>query len=394
MQAAEQQQQQHIYPLYLSASAREQQQQLLVLQQQLAQLRLSVQQHQQQQLHHQQQQQQQQHSPTYANIPLLLSSSVSASQSSLASNSSSQQQQENPVYQNLSKSTTTGAAGAPASSSTNTSQDSGSEEFPLPPGWSIDYTLRGRKYYIDHNTQTTHWSHPLEKEGLPTGITFISCWFWIEVTIKFIFKFQVGNESSRVNLEFITSITRPATPSTNIRVLPVTSRRDPRLWWMLKCVRRDRCLRLHATRNFTLHRKCWSRPILTCTRRSLTGCSFTFAQPPNTTTNCGGSCSGCRNSTATTTSSNVCTNRNWRRLWWITRRIGRPWLVKWRGEEPKGTADTFLPSNNNKCCSPHHSQEVTWKKKPWLEILKQKSKTNLIFFILFFFYEVHLCLGF
>nr|CAD7412808.1 unnamed protein product [Timema poppensis] len=43
------------------------------------------------------------------------------------------------------------------------------EEMPLPPGWSIDYTLRGRKYYIDHNTKTTHWSHPLEKEGLPTG---------------------------------------------------------------------------------------------------------------------------------------------------------------------------------------------------------------------------------
>ncbi|KAJ8881602.1 hypothetical protein PR048_018088 [Dryococelus australis] len=43
------------------------------------------------------------------------------------------------------------------------------EELPLPPGWSIDYTMRGRKYYIDHNTKTTHWSHPLEKEGLPTG---------------------------------------------------------------------------------------------------------------------------------------------------------------------------------------------------------------------------------
>lgn len=45
----------------------------------------------------------------------------------------------------------------------------GGEELPLPPGWSVDLTLRGRKYYIDHNTKTTHWSHPLEKEGLPTG---------------------------------------------------------------------------------------------------------------------------------------------------------------------------------------------------------------------------------
>ncbi|XP_024085605.1 protein salvador homolog 1-like isoform X2 [Cimex lectularius] len=42
-------------------------------------------------------------------------------------------------------------------------------ELPLPPGWTVDFTLRGRKYYIDHNTKTTHWSHPLEKEGLPTG---------------------------------------------------------------------------------------------------------------------------------------------------------------------------------------------------------------------------------
>lgn len=43
------------------------------------------------------------------------------------------------------------------------------DEMPLPPGWSVDFTMRGRKYYVDHNTKTTHWSHPLEKEGLPTG---------------------------------------------------------------------------------------------------------------------------------------------------------------------------------------------------------------------------------
>lgn len=43
------------------------------------------------------------------------------------------------------------------------------EELELPPGWSVDYTLRGRKYYIDHSSKTTHWSHPLEREGLPVG---------------------------------------------------------------------------------------------------------------------------------------------------------------------------------------------------------------------------------
>lgn len=40
---------------------------------------------------------------------------------------------------------------------------------PLPLGWTIGFTMRGRRYFIDHNTKTTHWSHPLEKEGLPTG---------------------------------------------------------------------------------------------------------------------------------------------------------------------------------------------------------------------------------
>ncbi|XP_056677079.1 protein salvador homolog 1 isoform X5 [Monodelphis domestica] len=44
-----------------------------------------------------------------------------------------------------------------------------SEDIPLPQGWSVDWTIRGRKYYIDHNTNTTHWSHPLEREGLPPG---------------------------------------------------------------------------------------------------------------------------------------------------------------------------------------------------------------------------------
>ncbi|CAG2112839.1 unnamed protein product [Medioppia subpectinata] len=40
---------------------------------------------------------------------------------------------------------------------------------PLPSGWTVDFTLRGRKYFVDHNTKTTHWSHPLESEGLPSG---------------------------------------------------------------------------------------------------------------------------------------------------------------------------------------------------------------------------------
>ena len=42
-----------------------------------------------------------------------------------------------------------------------------SSELPLPPGWSLGFTLRGRSYFIDHNTKTTHWCHPLE--DVPTG---------------------------------------------------------------------------------------------------------------------------------------------------------------------------------------------------------------------------------
>uniref|UniRef100_A0A5S6QUK0 WW domain-containing protein n=1 Tax=Trichuris muris TaxID=70415 RepID=A0A5S6QUK0_TRIMR len=43
------------------------------------------------------------------------------------------------------------------------------DELPLPPGWSVGWTVHGRRYFIDHNTQTTHWNHPLEKENLPLG---------------------------------------------------------------------------------------------------------------------------------------------------------------------------------------------------------------------------------
>ncbi|XP_064101379.1 protein salvador homolog 1-like isoform X1 [Macrobrachium nipponense] len=75
-----------------------------------------------------------------------------------------QKQQQPQQRQNLSQSSTHIGSGSPQPPSPRLEQ-----ELPLPPGWSVDYTLRGRKYYIDHNTKTTHWSHPLEKEGLPAG---------------------------------------------------------------------------------------------------------------------------------------------------------------------------------------------------------------------------------
>ncbi|CAF4911443.1 unnamed protein product [Pieris macdunnoughi] len=49
----------------------------------------------------------------------------------------------------------------------SSSQASDECDLPLPPGWSADRTLRGRRYYMDHNTQTTHWTHPLESVPRP-----------------------------------------------------------------------------------------------------------------------------------------------------------------------------------------------------------------------------------
>ena len=39
----------------------------------------------------------------------------------------------------------------------------------LPPGWSLDYTNQGFKFYLDHNSKTTQWTHPNERAHLPTG---------------------------------------------------------------------------------------------------------------------------------------------------------------------------------------------------------------------------------
>lgn len=73
------------------------------------------------------------------------------------------------AYEEYDRSVYRQTSGYTRSHSERSTSRSESEELPLPPGWSVDFTLRGRKYYIDHNTKTTHWSHPLEKEGLPTG---------------------------------------------------------------------------------------------------------------------------------------------------------------------------------------------------------------------------------
>ncbi|CAG5077531.1 Oidioi.mRNA.OKI2018_I69.PAR.g8745.t1.cds [Oikopleura dioica] len=39
----------------------------------------------------------------------------------------------------------------------------------LPGGWDVAFTDDGQKYFVDHNTNTTHWNLPLESECLPPG---------------------------------------------------------------------------------------------------------------------------------------------------------------------------------------------------------------------------------
>uniref|UniRef100_A0A1B0CY60 Protein salvador log 1 n=1 Tax=Lutzomyia longipalpis TaxID=7200 RepID=A0A1B0CY60_LUTLO len=90
------------------------------------------------------------HQSIYSNIP---PNSLSYYGSSMAVMST-----DNPIYSNIR-----------AIDVTISSQQTLEDELPLPPGWSVHNTLRGRKYYFDHNAQTTHWSHPLEREGLPIG---------------------------------------------------------------------------------------------------------------------------------------------------------------------------------------------------------------------------------
>lgn len=46
--------------------------------------------------------------------------------------------------------------------------DSEGGEVTLPEGWSVAWS-NDRKYYIDHNNQTSSWTHPLEVEKLPVG---------------------------------------------------------------------------------------------------------------------------------------------------------------------------------------------------------------------------------
>ncbi|XP_077180245.1 protein salvador homolog 1 [Paroedura picta] len=80
-------------------------------------------------------------------------------------------EQNNDLFQRMSQNQGRPPAGIGriAATSLGNLTSHSSEDLPLPPGWSVDWTLRGRKYYIDHNTNTTHWSHPLEREGLPPG---------------------------------------------------------------------------------------------------------------------------------------------------------------------------------------------------------------------------------
>jgi len=68
----------------------------------------------------------------------------------------------------------------------------------LPPGWSVDWTINGHHYYVDHNTNTTHWTHPLTSDSLPPG--------WEKVTSSKYGTYYVNHVSK------ITQYEHPLTP--------------------------------------------------------------------------------------------------------------------------------------------------------------------------------------
>lgn len=96
----------------------------------------------------------------------------------------------------------------------------GHEELPLPSGWSVDWTVRGRKYYIDHNTQTTHWSHPLEKESLPTG--------WHRIESKEYGVYYVNHYTKQAQYAHPCSTVMAYQFGHHGNQLPVTSQAQPR----------------------------------------------------------------------------------------------------------------------------------------------------------------------
>lgn len=67
------------------------------------------------------------------------------------------------------------------------------DEPPLPPGWTWDRTVQGQKYYIDHNTNTTHWAHPLNTDSLPAG--------WERVTSSSYGTYYVDHVTKTAQLE-------------------------------------------------------------------------------------------------------------------------------------------------------------------------------------------------
>lgn len=59
----------------------------------------------------------------------------------------------------------------------------------LPGGWDVALTDDGQKYFVDHNTNTTHWNHPLESECLPPG--------WQKVTSSQYGSYYVNHQNGK-----------------------------------------------------------------------------------------------------------------------------------------------------------------------------------------------------
>lgn len=52
----------------------------------------------------------------------------------------------------------------------NSGGASAAPEHSLPRGWEQATTPDGRVYYIDHNTHTTNWYHPLSRSYIEEGV--------------------------------------------------------------------------------------------------------------------------------------------------------------------------------------------------------------------------------
>jgi E3 ubiquitin-protein ligase NEDD4 len=84
---------------------------------------------------------------------------------SLDVNNSETEHNEQPTT--VSTATNPGQAGQSASATAVTTPSAATNEAPLPAGWEISYTDKGRMFFIDHAHKTTTWIDPRTNKPSP-----------------------------------------------------------------------------------------------------------------------------------------------------------------------------------------------------------------------------------